>query len=339
MFKRLSKRKKSLKDQDAETKAILEAYEQKFNAFEKAFDEVREQYLRTKEMQQLEEGLKRIAQEYPDIDAINLVYFDYAKELSATGDEDAEIKIYEVMERELAHYDINKMDMYLRSAHYYFTRGDENKGVECLLKLCDDSLPSNYEEAMEWHGLSDLWKQYRYYLDGKLPSSLSTFDVAEAKSPEECSMYIAEIFALPKHDLLASLSEHIYELSGEEEHMDALNEWESIFFDVDNMMTDIGSDGIAHFLTSHGHRFAQTKKALNFVGASKAVEFLELIEAYFPKGKIPKSYEKLEALVDDIMETEESFDAAEDFYTEHNIEKELVEAEYQFAMEQKANFR
>ena len=39
------------------------------------------------------------------------------------------------------------------------------------------------------------------------------------------------------------------------------------------------------------------------------------------------------------MDSEDSFGVAEDFYSEQNIECELVDAEYQFALANKKKFR
>lgn len=329
-----------LQEREAEQKAKLEAYQKNFDAFCATFEEEKTRYLQTKDLPDFEENLRRIAREYPDIASINLVYFDCAETLSGIHDDDAEIMIYRVMEQELKYYSIHEMDMYLRSAHYYFTRGDEAQGKEWLFKLCrEDCLPDNYEESMEWHGLTELWNKYGHYLEGKIPPSKSFGQKAAAIAPADCTMQIADIFAQKEDGLLLNLSNHLYEMSGQGDSMNCLNKWERIFFDVDNMVTDIGSDGISHFLTARGHRFRQTRDALQTVGASKALQLMDMIAGYFPKGKVPKSYDKREALVDDIMDSDEAFDAAENFYYDENIEGELVEAAYRFAIENQKRFR
>jgi len=329
-----------LVEREAEHKAKFEAYQRRFDAFYAAFGDVKARYLSTKNLPEFEEKLREIAREYFDIDTINLIYFECAQTLSEMHDDDAEIMIYRIMEQELKYYSINEMDMYLKSAHYYFTRGDEVQGREWLFKLCrEDCLPTNYEEAMEWRKLTELWDKYGHYLDGKIPPSVPSFQKAAAIAPEDCTLQITDIFAQKEDDLLLNLSNHLYEMSGQGDSMNYLNKWERVFFDVDNMVTDIGSDGIPHFLTSHGHRFTQTRRALEIVGAEKALQLIDMIAAYFPKGKVPKSDEKREMIVNDIMDSEESFDAAEAFYENQNIECELVDAEYRFALANKNKFR
>ena len=152
-------------------------------------------------------------------------------------------------------------------------------------------------------------------------------------------MQIDEIFAEKDDKLLLELFIHLYEMSGEGDSMHCLNKWECTFFDVDNMLRSIGADGIAHFLTVHGRRFQQTKEALQTVGATKALQLMEIIATYFPRGKVPKTYSRREVLIDEILDSDDAFASAENFYYDENIEGELADALYRFAIDNQKEFR
>ena len=326
-----------------EQETFITEYQKKVEQFQTLFDEAKKQYFQDGDLDSYQQVLKALAVEHSHIERLSDFYSQCAEEFSACGDLDAEFTVYQVMEKYCKYYD--ELTLKLKVAHYYFEKGNDRKGKKCLDNLTF-YLPKDYEDAFERRELTEIWNKYRHYLDGKIPPSVSNNRCSDGskktflrKQIAKCSKTIDEIFALPEDKLLLELSEHLYELSDRGEDASLLNKWERIFFDVDNLLTDIGSDGIPHFLTSNGHRFEQTKKALQTVGAEKALQLMDMIAAYFPKGKVPKSDEKREDIVNDIMDEEESFDAAEEFYFEQNVECELVDAEYQFALANKKKFR
>lgn len=326
-----------------EQETFIAEYQRNVKAFQTLFDDAKKQYIQDGELDSYKQLLQTLAVEHSHIESLSSFYSQCAEDFAACGDLDAEFTVYQVMEKYCRYYD--ELTLKLRVAHYHFEKGNERKGKKCLDNLTF-YLPKDYEDAFASRGLTDLWNKYSHYLDGKIPLSVSNNRCTDgnkktflAKKVAKCSKPIDEIFELPEDKLLLELSQHLYEMSDRGEDVSFLNKWERTFFDVDNLLTDIGSDGIPHYLTSNGHRFEQTKKALQTVGAEKALQLMDMIAAYFPKGKVPKSDEKREDIVNDIMDDEESFDVAEEFYNEQNIECELVDAAYQFVLANKKKFR
>lgn len=326
-----------------EQEAFIAEYQRKVEAFRTLFDDAKQLYLQDGDLASYKQSLQTLAIEHSHIESLSSFYSECAEEFSDSGNLDAEFTVYQVMEKYCKYYD--ELTLKLKVANYYFEKGNERKGKKCLDNLIF-YLPKDYEDAFERRGLTEIWNKYRHYLDGKIPPSVSNNHFSDGskktflrKQITKCSKSIDEIFALPEDKMLLELSKHLYELSDRGEDVSLLNKWERIFYDVDNLLTDIGSDGIPHFLTSNGHRFEQTKKALQAVGAEKGLQLMEIIAGYFPKGKVPKSDEKREDIVNDIMDDEESFDAVEEFYFEQNVECELVDAEYEFAIANKKKFR
>ena len=176
-------------------------------------------------------------------------------------------------------------------------------------------------------------------MDGKVPLPLSRRQPV-AKSPDECTKQIEDILQLSKDELLSELSEHLGEMSCYGEEVSYLNKWEKIIFDVDNLLTGVGADGVDSWLLSYGYRLEQTKKALLAIEAQKAFRFLEEIEKRFPRGKVPKSCERIEAILDKMLDNDEDFEEEESrYYYDADVETELVECMYQFVVENKKKFR
>ena len=178
-----------------------------------------------------------------------------------------------------------------------------------------------------------------YLVEGKIPLPYSQKSNLP-KEPETFTKSIREILELPKDDLLTELSVHLNEMSCSGEEMVCLNKWEKIFFDVDTMCMEMGSGGTDCYLHMCGQRFEQTKKALKAIGAEKGYRFLEEIEKKFPKGKVPKSYERLEKILDKMIYNDEDFEEEESkYYYDADVEVELVECMYQFVVKNKKKFR
>ena len=61
----------------------------------------------------------------------------------------------------------NEIVLFLRLAQYQFIIGNEEKGIEYLIRLCEGDV-SNYVESINNYGLIDIWNRYSKYVEGKV---------------------------------------------------------------------------------------------------------------------------------------------------------------------------
>lgn len=315
---------------------IVEEYRQSYEKFEKKFEEIKQAYENTKDEKRARADLQKLASEHRTHYGACFMFLEYGKEIFDKEKIEYGFKILQIGMNTFK--DPPKdTGIYLRFVQYNMEHNQEDKAEEYLLKICNGV--SNYDESIEWSGMSEIWKKYKYLVDGKVPLPLSQRQPV-AKAPDECTMQIKDVLQLSKEELLSGLSEHLGEMSCYGEEITYLNKWEKIIFDVDNLLTVVGADGVDSWLHSYGHRFEQTKKALQAIGAEKGYMFLGEIEKKFPKGKVPKSYDRLEKILDKMIENDEDFDEEETkYYYDADVEEELVECLYRYVLENKKRFR
>ena len=316
--------------------AKMEDYQKQYYEFEKKFKEIKKEYEENKDAKISRNSLQKLASEYRKHYGACMIFMEYGTEIFDCGEKEHGYKILQIGLNTFKDT-YEDTGLYLRFVQYFMENDEVEKATEYLMKICNN-VP-NYDESIEWSGMSAVWEKYKYLVEGKVPLPVSQQEPA-IKSPEECSKKITEILKLEPNDLLISLSEHLDEMSDYGEEMVYLNKWEKVFYDVDSMLSEIGSGGVDCWLHSYGHRYAQTKKALQTVEADMALDFLAEIEKRFPKGKVPKSYDKLEAILDDMIDNDEDFEEEETaFYYNAGVEGELVDCLYRFVMENKKKFR
>lgn len=307
-----------------------------YEAFSIKFDEIKRRYIDKKDVKETRKELQKLASDYSKCYHAWCDFLEYGCDIFDKGETEQGFKILQIglNSFENAHADTG---IHLRFVQYYMENENPEKAEEYLLKICLEI--SNYDESIEWSGVSAIWEKYRYLVEGKIPPPLSAMS-SVIKSPDECTKDIKEILELPKDDLLADLSEHLSEMSGGGEEIVYLNKWEKAYFDVDAILMEVGSGGVDSWLHMCGHRFEQTKKALQTIRAEKGYRFIEEIEKRFPKGKVPKSYERLEKILDKMIDNDEDFEEEENrYYWDEDVEAELVDCLYQFVMDNKKRFR
>ncbi|MCR5704531.1 MAG: DMP19 family protein [Eubacterium sp.] len=201
--------------------------------------------------------------------------------------------------------------LFLRLAQYQFIIGNEEKGTEYLIRLCEGEV-SNYVEVINAYGLLDIWNQYSKYVEGKVRASAIT-EMADTKEPTECSKLIGEIRGIKeKHELLTELSLHINEICADGEYLNYLNKWERTFFYIDQLWERVNSDGFESYLTYDGKNFKKAKKASEDLEIVELTRILEKVEKKFPRSKVPRNTDKIEDIID---EKELEFDELDDeFY-------------------------
>ena len=309
-----------------------ESFEEKFNHIKDAFSD-------TSNPDELKEKLQKLVHEFgnPYESEMSKLFSDYGSLLFEKGNPEMGYVYLQIADTAFF-YPADALTVYLRLAQYWFEKADEEKGRYFLDVLCQN-LHSNYEDQIAQRGLAEVWEQYRPLVKNKIPPSISFDSETPALRPEECSMQIEKILELSRDQLLYELSSHLDEMSGDGEFMMNLNKWEKTFYDTDTLLSAVSSDGIDYYLETHGHRFEQTKKSLELIGAEKALTFMIMIEKCFPKSKVPKSLEKIETILGKMMDNDEIFDTADQFYADENIEQEIAEKEYQFVLENRKRFR
>ncbi len=313
-------------------KQIIDEYQKSFKLFEIEFNKI----LSSDDINTFKTELPKVASDFKSHFGASMIFTETAKEYYSKGEIEKAFLLF-IIAAETFETIHDSETVYLRAAQYYFENSQEEVGKKYLYKLCDN-LPDNYEEAFAFRELTEVWGKYCHYVNDRIAPSKSMDEPYSGCYPEECTMQIEDILKLPKDDLLLELAEHLDELSGYGDDIKKLNKWEQIAYDINALYSAISSDGIDFYLDSQCHRFAQAKKALKEVNAEKAIEFMKMVEACFPNLKVPKSQAKIEDILEDIMEAD-GFEDAEAFYEDEWIEKELMDAEFKFVLENREKFR
>lgn len=223
--------------------------------------------------------------------------------------------------------------LFLRLAEYYFEKGEIEKGKEFLIRLCTKT-SLNYEDSIALRDMTEIWDKYKHYVIGKVPKSGSDSQ-SKILSPEECSKQIDEIWKLSEKDLLLGLMEHLEELSGNGCKLRLLNKWERVVYDLNTLLMEVDSGGFDAYLSYHGNRFAQTKKALKEIQAEKMVSLFEVVQSKFPNHKLPKRAESIDAI---IIDGEMEFEEEDNYFYEVGTD-ELLEKLHLYILNHKNRFR
>lgn len=229
----------------------------------------------------------------------------------------------------------NKTGHYLPLAQECFERGDLELGKAYLIALCRAT--DNYEESIAFNGLSEVWEKYRHLVDGLILPPVSVYG-PEPLPPEACTMSIGDILNGPKEDLLADLSAHMGELSGNGSDLSRLNKWERIFYYADEVCMEVNSGGFEAYLYYHGTHIAKACQAFAQIGAAQMVSLMEQIQNKFPRRRVPKSEEAIQNAMDKLEDNGVDFeDEDEVYYT--SAERELLIQLTAFVLENRKYFR
>lgn len=230
---------------------------------------------------------------------------------------------------------VNTTDHFMKLAEQYMQQGKVESARACLILLCDEV--SNYEESLEWNGLTEEWNRYRYLVEELVPPSVSVYS-SQSKSPQDCTVPIDKILVLPEDELLAALSEHLGEMSGNGSSLSALNQWERIVYYADELWTEVNSGGFEDYLYYYGIHFEKAYHALETLAASGLLSILDSVRKKFPKNRIPKREEPIQNMLDDMEERGVDFEKEDErFYSVG--EKELHRCLLSFVKENQKHFR
>ncbi|MBQ8769056.1 MAG: DUF4375 domain-containing protein [Oscillospiraceae bacterium] len=234
-----------------------------------------------------------------------------------------------------AHGVANTTAHFMELAKKYIAEDNLEAAKACLLLLCDNC--DNYEQSIEWNGLTETWQRYRYLVKDLVAPSVSTLS-AEPLFPAECSMQIGDILSLPDDQLISALSEHLGELSGSGNELNCLNKWERTVYYIDELCSEVNSGGFDSYLYYHGTHFEKAYAALQSICANGVLSILDAVRSKFPKGRIPKSEDALQNTMDTLEENGIDFES-EDAYFYSSGEKELLKSLLAYVTENKTHFR
>ncbi|KIR03884.1 hypothetical protein P261_02699 [Lachnospiraceae bacterium TWA4] len=188
--------------------------------------------------------------------------------------------------------------LFLRLAEYEFLQGNVKKGIEYLTHVCEEET-SNYEESIEFRGLTDVWLKYKPYVEGKVRESIQN-GYKKTKSPSECTKSMDEILSMIDEDkLLKELSIHMNELSADGEELNYLNNWEKKLFYINQLWEEVNSGGFDTYLYYHGRYFERAKKSASEMEMNSLVDLLVEVEKVFPRARVPKKQERIQEIMDD----------------------------------------
>ena len=302
------------------------AFLQKAEAMEGAYESARD-------VQELRDGVRLLARDrrsHPYGDHI----LHWVDSLMEAGDIAGGGACLLALERYFPHFN-NQVIFRLRMAQYHMEMGEEEAARESLITLC--RAIRNYEEAIEVNGLTAIWEQYKYLVEGLVEPSIRVM-INRIKTPGECDMQIADILALPDEDILTELSNHLQELTGNGEVIQALNKWERTAYYVDELCMEVNSGGFEGYLYYHGTHFDKAYKALEQMGAAEMTALLDRVRAKFPRNRIPKAADSIQNTMDRMEEKGVDFEAEDDCYY-GSAEKELLAKLTAYVRENGKHFR
>lgn len=245
------------------------------------------------------------------------------------------------MEQELERLNREAYGVANTTAHFmglaeaYLAKGETESARACLVLLCRRC--SNYEESLEWNGLTEAWQKYRHLVEGLVPPSRRFMSV-QPLPPRDCNMQISDIFALPDDEILSALSEHLGELSANGDALNSLNKWERTAYYVNELCMEVNSGGFDGYLYYHGIHFEKAYKALETIAAPAVLAILETIRAKFPKKRIPKTEDALQNTLDAMEERGVNFEQEDEVFYCIGV-TELLSRLLAFILENKQKFR
>lgn len=245
------------------------------------------------------------------------------------------------MEQELERLEREAFGVANTTAHFmglaeaYLAKGETESARACLILLCRRC--SNYEESLEWNGLTEAWLRHRHLVEGLVEPSLHLYGT-QPLSPKDCTLQITDIFALPDEDLLSALSDHLDELSAGGEALNYLNKWERIAYYADELCREVNSGGFDSYLYYHGAHFEKAFQSMEALSATAVLDILTAVRAKFPRNRIPKTEEALQNAMDAMEEKGVDFESEDErFYAAG--EKELIKRLQAFVIENRKRFR
>lgn len=223
--------------------------------------------------------------------------------------------------------------LFLRLAEDAFEKGDEESGIDYLKHVCEEEA-DNYEEAIGFRGLMDVWRRYQHFVEGSVRDSWKQ-KKKDGKTPDACSQSIEEILALKGEDLQIQLASYLEERTAYGDDLSKLNRCERLFYELNLLCDEVNSGGLDAYLYYYGDHFNIAKKAAKKAGISSLLDLMEQVEARFPEGKIPGSLDRIEEWMDD---QEMDFEVLDDAFYQRVV-NDVVGGLDQYIQKNRKKFR
>jgi len=300
---------------------------------EAGLKQLEEKYEASCDLQAYERGLHHLGRQYHSNYSLSMHFSNMGEELFRSGKWEEGMAFIRTA---LTDFDdvADEVTLYLLSAQYYIEQGEVERGKEYLIKLCTETA-SNYEEAISFNGLDDVWEKYRYLVEGQVPASFTSYSLLPF---DQCTMQIEDILALEKNDMLIALSEHFDERTGYGDNLSYLNRWERNIYDVMNLSDEVNSGGFELYLTHYSRRFNPARKAMLAMGADRMAALMDRIQEKFPEKKLPGSINRMEDTLDEMLEQGIDFEKEDTQYYEKE-EGFLLEKLLQYITENRERLR
>ena len=275
----------------------------------KLFEEAITNYNKTKNITLLIHAFEKICKLYRDFFGIGDILLSYGESLIKKEESEAGIAILRLVEKHFK-FVANEALFCLRLADAAFKSGDEERGRSYLMRLVKTI--DNYEEAIEFNGLSEIWNAHKSKLMD-LPPSVRTKET-RACTPEECSHSMQEILSFPESTMLSAISEHLGELCADGEKPELLTAEEQTVFFIDEWITSVNADGIFHYLNDRGHHFEMLIASAKALNSKNLQNLLFMVENKLSRNKILKNLEKIQIFLEKAENAGVDFEAEEAFY-------------------------
>lgn len=120
----------------------------------------------------------KFIKKYSTVDYLPMIMMNYADELITKNRYDTAILMYlEMAENKHLEYIYDDVTLWFRLGEYYINNGEIEKGKSYLIKLCDEI--SNYDESLEFRGLTADWQKLKPYVVDKIKPSIVTTEDSE----------------------------------------------------------------------------------------------------------------------------------------------------------------
>lgn len=287
------------------------------------FSSAKRNYKKQKDVTILKKDVEAISAELYEYFGIGDVLLAWGEELFSSGDRDAGIAVFKILEKHFENNIANKTLLFVRLAEFEFNNQNTDDGKEYLLLACRSI--DNFEESIQNNELGEVWKKYRHYVEDEISHSASDKPLA----PEECSQHIDEIIKLPQDELFSVLSEHLDELSANGKRLDLLSKQELNVYLIDEFVITINSDGLENYFAYCAQHFIGLCSALEQIGCTEAQELWNKIKDKI--SKVPINDPKFEKALLQVADRDVNFENEEAFYYK-KVEKKLLSKLSQYVL-------
>lgn len=167
-------------------------------------------------------------------------------------------------------------------------------------------------------------------------TSLSACGFGSLGNPTaNCSMEIDEILTLSDDDLLASLSEHLGEMTDWGTYTDILNEYEKVVYYADELNMEVNCGGFYYYFYNCGENFEKAKQSFAAIKDEDMLSLMDTLERKFPGKKVPNTNDAIRTALE---ENNLNFDTEDDLFYD-TVMKGMLNKLTTYIIENKEHFR